>query len=508
MIAKRTTLAFGLVLAGLMPVRAEPGTAEEATRLTQLFESYVGANAAGAPPKVAVAAEADGYRVTVNLEQIAAPLAVHGLKVEPAPFSMRIARTPDGLWRLFDATFPTFDATLADSRSRWSFTKPSGESLFDPALGAVTRSTVTIGRIESESQDKDGQSRASYSDYEAVSTAVAAGPDAVTLQGRDRFRDLSQTMRLAWPSELGGGSTIELGVTVASQRSEATIEALKVKPLLGIWRLLVAKGVTPEALTAAKDDLRKAVTESLPVFQRIGGNSQFDGVALQFPSGSASMSKLQFGIDLNGLVKPAGGGMTLQATDLMVKSTVIPTWVEPLIPGMIDIGFNTGGFDFDGAARALIDLADPATAGDDPDLIPSILAEKIMPDGRFTVTLTPGRLRSSLYEVAWDGGLEVASERVDGTITVRAIGLDKTIAALGAAKGDKIAAGALVGLYGAQALAAPDTDGALKWVVRFKPDGSILVNDNVVQKPTEEAVPEEKDDDADGDGQDGKAAKP
>ena len=45
--------------------------------------------------------------------------------------------------------------------------------------------------------------------------------------------------------------------------------------LLGIWRLLVAKGVTPEALTAAKDDLRKAVTESLPVFQRIGGNSQF-----------------------------------------------------------------------------------------------------------------------------------------------------------------------------------------------------------------------------------------
>lgn len=474
----RVAALAGLITLAALPAAAQEGARREAERLQGLFQAHLGA---GTPdePTVTVTPEPGFYRVAIYPDRVAKPFESFGVSIESEPFRFSLEPKSAGTWRVFGGEDWSFGYRFQDKSGRLTLSGLKHEGVFDPTIGAFRQSRATIRSSSSESEERGAKDKAESWDHVVEGTTEAAAGDTVRTRAGTTRRDLSQVVTVAWPPGGAAGQSIQIAASAARERQESAIEGVKPKRLLNLWAFLVAHP-SLDALTAAQAELKSLAREVMPLFDRISGTSEYEGIAVLTPVGSASASKFLFGVDMTGAVSQGGGGLLIQASDLMVASPHLPDWAKPLVPTVIDLALRGSGLDLEKAAQLALENFDLATVPPISNEVGAEIARAIVPNGNVRVTLPPGRLRAPAYDLRYEGQVDFADLKPAGRVTVSMTGLDKTIAALQAAGGATGTGGALIGLYAAQAMAKTEADGTAVWVIEVVPDGPPLVNGNPV----------------------------
>ena len=85
---------------------AAEATAEEARRLVDVFHRYVGMPRAGQADHVRAEPQGEAYRVSIDFDVLASPLAPLGFTLEAAEVSFLTKPLPDGTWAVSEFMLP------------------------------------------------------------------------------------------------------------------------------------------------------------------------------------------------------------------------------------------------------------------------------------------------------------------------------------------------------------------------------------------------------------------
>ncbi len=479
------------LLAAVLPVlsaQAAPATPEEATRLTTLFERYIGHPEAGQPSSVTVVPQGDAYRVTLDVAHALSGIGGLHFSVDPNVSSALLTPQDDGTWAVSGAESPPLVIHAGQQTITLKAATSKFEGLYDPKLYAFREtSQVQTGYVLD--QDAPNVTQERRVDHVTVTTKAvpdAAGTVSVTSHyvATGTASDVlikSPPPPPPEPTDAGNPAvppplepSTSITYAIPTSTADIGIDGLHTKELLDLWALLVAHP-NHDSLVAAQEDLRGTLRAALPVLSALRETAAIDTLSVTSPAGVVSARNVGGGIDIAGLAGTGKASTSLSFDGLTVPSQGLPSWSQDLVPTALSLAFGIEGFHAAEAASEIVNDFDLKT---DKPFTPE-QDEKIghlfWPADGGTLTLSPSRVTSKLLDLKLQGQAKLTNPP-SGQMTVSATGLDKAIAVLQAAAGsDPLAAQVLGPMVLAKNLAKPNPDGSLGWVIDAG-NGPVLVN--------------------------------
>ncbi len=453
---------------------AAPATADEAARLTALFQTYVGAE----PGVVTVAPTGDAYTVTFDFAPFIAKAASDTFTGTITPYVMTLTDNEDGTWATsVDQAFAADFTVTGLSAMSYKMGSIKGTAVFDETLAAFSTSRtdftdIAITQVISipDQPPTNSSSTAASGFYE--SSAVASTVKGVDSTVTYALTDYAQTM--AMPGAPGAAPS---DILITAQTYGATGALTGFQP--DAFYKLIAWFVAHPSEAAIKADqagLKAVLTDGMPFFQNIDTTGAMENVTIGTPVGVFAADKLGIAVTANGLIADGLFSEAITVSGLTVPEGLLPAWSADLVPTAFGIDVTGSGFDAAAPAAAFIaafDLTKPEPV--DPATSAQIMAA-FLPTGTGNITLAPGNITAPSYNLTYQGAMTAGPGGMPvGTAKITMTGMDAVITALQA--GPPEMTGQMVPMLGmAQGMAAPGEGGALVWDIDASTPGTLLVN--------------------------------
>ena len=467
-------LLASTALAG--PAAALQANTDGAKKLTDVFETYLGKPAAGKTSAVTVVPEGEGYRVTLSLAALAAPVANSLFGIEGGNVVFSANEQPDGNWHVVSTAPLQATIKVGPQVQTILFDGLKFDGVFDPKAGSFISSTMSIQKVKQTVAAPEVNATVTSGLVNSVQSSILAGNGGVSSKIDYNVKDFREDMIFSTPKKDGAASPeVKASLAAATLQSTMSLDAFRSRKFLELWAFLVAHP-SKESVAAGQADLKAILRPLLPLFEKMSGNVILNDVSVQTPIGAFAAKSLGAVIGMTGLVAGANFSEEFKLAGLSIPPGLAPPWSAGLVPTDAAFGFRVQGLDLAAASKEAVEdfsLNSPKPISDADGA--KILAA-VAPGGKFDIVLTPGRLASALLEVTFDGAATVNIPQFSGKVTIHAKGLDAALETL--KKGmatDKSAAQAFgVGTM-AKGLGKTGAGGSTDWVVEYA-DGGVKIN--------------------------------
>ncbi len=465
------------------PALAQTDDADGATRLTESLSRFVGKDAFDRKI-LAVAPEGSAYRLSFDLKPLAGLLPARAkVKIDVSPFSILVKPLADGKWDVVGNTIPggSFDAEGPNGLQSMKWTVSGGKfaGVYDPALAAFPTLTGSHAGMAMASRDAEGDMQSTTGAGTFHSTGAAAAGPGVDISFNQSVADFVQSMQVA--SE-AGGTKMPVTVKATNLTVEGTGKGYRTNQLLD----LVAFGVAnaDEArLKANQADLKKLLLAALPMWNRLDGTYRFGDFDVTTPVGNFGAKTLAFGFGMDGVVQNATVSYKIGLAGLAIPSGLLPEWTATLLPTDITLNLDGVGFDFENMAKKVIDSFDLNNPSVVPDAVGAEIAANFLAKPPKLV-IAPSSLKNKDSQVTLAGEVTFVGTEPNADVTLDVAGFDKMFENLQTASKEapELSQYLPMALI-AKGFAKPQPDGALRWKVVRKADGSVSVNDVQLKGP-------------------------
>ncbi len=451
-----------------------PATPEGASRLQGVFQTYLGAE----PGVVAVDLMGDGYQVTVDFAPFIAKASPETLTGSITPYVFTLTDQGAGKWAMEqDQEFAMTFATPGISEFSMNFRSMVSTGVFDESLAAFvsSRTDMTDIVVNQTTTVPDAPPSVSASSaetgfYETTATqSINGGVDNTV---RYSLTNYNQVMNLPNPP---GVPPTEITVTAASYGAEGSMTGFQPDAFYKLIAWFVAHP-SQEAIKADEAGLKAVLSGGIPFFRNLNSTGGMETVSVTTPVGVFMAETVGIDVEANGVVDDGLFREAIRVKGLVMPEGLLPEWSAGLVPTEFALDVKATRFNLAAPAQALIaafDLTKPDPI--DPATEAQLLAA-LMPEGVVDVTLAPGSVKASLYDLAYEGTMTAGPGSLPvGKATVTMAGMDAVMAALQA--GPPEMTGQMVPMFGmASGLAKPGADGTLVWEIDATSPGSLLVN--------------------------------
>ena len=301
----RLLATIALLAGSIHQAVSAPATPAEASRLKSVFETYLGNGGVSGVSPIVVTPRGEDYAVSIDMAQIARPLAALGFLMQAQPLSMTITPQSDGLWRVVQSAMPELQIRIKDQDMKLRFEGYSFDGLYDPRfLGFVLGKMGHAASIlESSAPNflntrRDGRTSAEM-------TGTGTGPGVMSAVMRGRNESHSQTFKI-----IAGPNPIEIGVTTGPIVSDVTLDSLRNAGILDIWAFLVANPSADE-LAARMEEIKTKVRATFPIFNSVAQRASVQTVSITTPVGAFGMRELGMAFNLTGVHRQGDFGLRM-----------------------------------------------------------------------------------------------------------------------------------------------------------------------------------------------------
>ncbi|SPH24383.1 hypothetical protein DEA8626_03434 [Defluviimonas aquaemixtae] len=471
-LAFRAGTALSLFIAS-GPAFSEPATPEGATRLKELFQTYLG----NTPDVITVTPGGENYRAVVDPNPFFALGAEAGLTGTVTPMTLTLTDQGGGKWGVeqdepFALTIDVPDVFSLDLRiaqSRWS-------GVFDEALIAFEQAEAEISgmRLEETFAEPGGPKMSityAIDEMSYVSRATAAMGGGVDATMDYKVSGIVETISSAPNPDMP--IPVSATFTIDSYDAAGEVKGMRTQGLYALLSWFVAHP-SEEEIEADLAGTSDAIAAALPIFEALHLSGTFDNLDVVTPFGAGGADAGRFDIDLNGVVGEGRLREMVALQGLRLPEELMPDWVPQLLPDEVTLDFAVSGFDL--AAPAAMLLEAMAENKEPDDARQAEILRALLPDGKLHVTFGPAGAASDIYDV--DIEAEIVAGPADepaGSAFISAGGIEAVLEALNDAP-DDVRQGAVPAIMMMRGIAKPEEGGRYSWDVEFAGEKKVLVN--------------------------------
>ena len=454
---------------------AAPATPEGAAHLTEVFQTYLG-TVAGV---VTVVPEGEVYTLTLDAGPLMAMAPAEAGTYAMTPLVMELTDNGGGTWGVTQDQALSLTAALAGAfEIKVDIAAISSEGVFDEALMAYATSSAEFSGVTvAEKITPTGQPPMD------VTIAIASGTTESTGEANPEGGvDVATTLTMAGFTEtmmmppMGDGMPpMPITISVESQEQTGDLAGFRPEAFLGLIAWAVAHP-SQEAMQADMAGLKAVIAGGLPFFETLTSSGTATNIAVQTPMGEVGVASATIEVDINGVVKDGFFREAITLSGLTLPEGVLPPWSVPLLPSDLALDVSVSGFDLASPAAIMMALFD-MPAGSEPDqAMQDAALAALLPDGAVDITLAPGGLSGTGYELTYEGDMTAGPMAMPaGSATLTLTGIDAVMAALQAAPDD--VKGQMLPMIGmAQGMATAGPAGELVWEIDATTPGSVKIN--------------------------------
>lgn len=489
--AKAFALALALAAPGTIAplfttaARAADATQAQATTIETALEHYFD----NVPGVVSVTPEGDHYKLRVNPAPLASRLPPD-IKLSVSPLVYTLTDQGGGMWGTKLAEQPlevTLDVKDVVS-SRASIAALSSIGTFDANKGIFKSSTGQAKGISYSTTNYEKGKVASKSTHTIESaeakTQTAPGTDGIDVTSDVTLTGINQTMSFPTPPMMEAPSPTpegaepkmtEIAISAASGAQSGKATGVRWQGILGLYRWFL-KHNSKEAIEANKAELSGLISTALPIFGNISGNGSLNTVSMTTPMGVFGADKMNFNVDMNGVVADGKVREAVTLQGLKVPDGMLPSWADPLMPQKVTLDLNVSNFDLAATAKVMLDALATGQDLKGPEADEKLL-KAILPTGRVTLGTQTTELSGKDYSLTAEGSAQVgpapAQPDLDFTLTMK--GFDNVLKALDGLP-PPMKQRAVPMLMLARGFAQTGPSGDLTWKITSSEDGHLLIN--------------------------------
>ena len=195
------------------PAFALQANTDGAKKLTDVFETYLGKPAPGKPGAVTVVPEGEGYRVTLSLAALAAPVANGVFNIEGGNVVFSATEQADGNWHVVSNEPLQATIKVGPQVQTIQFDGVKFDGVFNPKLAAFVTSTAGFQKGVHNVVSPEATATASYAELNYKTASAASGADAVSTKFDESIKDFREDMTFTVPQKDGAAPKgIEYGL--------------------------------------------------------------------------------------------------------------------------------------------------------------------------------------------------------------------------------------------------------------------------------------------------------
>ena len=457
---------------------AAPATADGAARLTGVLQRYLGTTAG----VVTVTPEGESYAVVLDAGPLFALIPAEGATMTVTPQHLTLTDQGGGLWKVaqdetvgFTLNMPNaMDMTMQIGSLTWEGVYDESLSGFQHWSADMTDMTMvqTVEPTpETPGQDVTYSIATTHGEFSAVKGTTAGSDGSYTSFGTG-FRE---TVTIADSPAMPGGMMIEVSAEEVLQ--DGSFKGMRSAQILDLVAFFVAHP-SESAIKTDQEALRGLVQGALPLFDMLGGSFAYKNVTVTTPFGGGAADSLSVTVDMAGLVADGSLREKFTVGGLTLSDGLVPDWARDLVPTSFTFDIAGAGFNLADPAAMIVGALDLTAEPPLKDEMGAPLLAALLPDGNFDLTFAPGQVVAPLYQLDFDGAMQVA---VDGTPptgqgTIRATGMDAVIEAVNKGPAD-VAQNLGMALSMMRGMGKVGGVGELVWKLDATEPGTFKVND-------------------------------
>lgn len=468
---QRISFALALSLA------AGPGlaaTEDEASRLTALFQSYLG----GREGLIRVTPDGDSYAVVIDASSLLAKAPNGGAGATVSAIELDLADLGDGKWQVSQEGPGSFSLHIPGALSidlqaesyDWSGVFDEALMAFESQSGEVTGLTLR----ETIVQPAQPEMNVAYQIEKATFTGSSAANPAGAVDSGGRFEISGLTETFTVPPTPQMPVPMDVTITADSYVGDGTFSGLRVAQIVDLWATVAA---LPDkaAMEAEREMLTGKVGAALPFFDSLASTGTLTNTTVVSPMGAIRIASAEVTVDMNGVTADGKLHERIKLSGLDLSEAPVPVWAAPLLPESATLDFTLDGFDPAAAARVLLDAPKPDAEG--ADAVNAMVLAALLPNGTANLKLGPTGVTADSYSLVAEGAVAAGpmSPMPVGSVHVAATGLDAVLRSLETAP-PEVSQSAIPGIMMARGLAKPEGEDSYSWAIELSPDGKILVN--------------------------------
>jgi len=471
---KLTPAFFGLaLLASISGPAFAAATPEEAQRLTEVFQAYLGKEQG----VVTVTPDGDSYRARFDATPLFAKIKEPGVSVSLTPIEWVITPQGGGKWQVDQNQPLAFEMKSgADAAMKVEAGLVKGTGVFDEALGGFSSSSSQISRLSLDQtfveQGQNQQTKLAI-DTMTFMSAMSGTGDLADVTYDTSFTGMRQAVSVPASSS---APAVEIVTSSPDGTQTVAIKGLRLKPMTSLMAWLVAHPADDE-IAAGQAELKEKLRAALPLFTSLSSTSNLNGLSIEASGSKVGMQQLSLGMDSSGVVADGYLRARYAASGIQVPAGLVPPWAASLLPENAAVDLKAGGLDLAAAAALMIDKTDLAKDPPQPAGFEDEFLKALMPTGAMQLGLGPSEILSKAFRLNAEGSMTTGPAVMPaGKATVKLAGMDQLMAALQAAPPEMEMQGMAPMLLLIRGLAKQEADGALSWAIESTPTGSVTVN--------------------------------
>lgn len=476
----KTGLA-ALFLVGSSVQALAAATAEEATRLATVLQSYVGSE----PGVVTVTPNGDSYDTRIDFAPLLAKIHEPGFSATLTPLEMKLTPSGAGKWQVDQNQALSFLLKIEGKVDmKGAIANIKGTGIFDEALGTFETSSTDYSQFAWDQTifEEGKPSRVTYTIASMhADTAMAAAASGADGTVKMTFKDFNETISTPGAPD---GSVPPMDVTIAATdgNQDSVVKGLQAKGFLALAAWLVAHP-SESAITAGQAELKDKIRAALPVFTNVDAKTTINNLAVNTMMGRFTVSSADVQASVNGVVEEGYVREKFKLAGLKLPDGIVPPWGAGLVP--TDLTFDIDVSDFNPAAAVKVAL-DSLDLSQNPPLKPEVEQQvlmALMPKGSVKVGLQPSSVLASIFTLKAEGAMTAGPVAMPaGQATVQVKGLDEVMAALNAAPPEMGMQQMAPMFMLAKGMSKPGDEGFLSWKIETTPEGGVLINGTDLSK--------------------------
>ena len=472
--------AFICLVSAGTPALAAAATAEEAQRLTGIFQTYLGKE----PGVVMVTPAGEAYDVKIDPAPLIAKIKQPNFSAEISPLVMKLTDQGGGTWLVTQDTPLSFSAKVPGQLEMTvKAGAMKGSAVFDQNVSAFTSSTYDIAdfSVDETITTPETTMHVAYNikamHYEAASTST--GRDALDGTFRWAMSGLTETVKV--PMQEPGGVPMDITVTADTGTQDGTIKGMKAQAIYRLIAWFVAHP-SEEAIKANQVELKSLISAGLPLFENVTAKGALQNLSVTTPVGPVGIASLGFDLGVNGVVADGMLHEEFRVEGVSLPPGLVPPFATDLVPQSFSLDFTVSDFNLVDPVKMLLDMMNlnetkPTTPEENVKLLTALL-----PKGAVEISVGLSKVTAKLYDLDIEGTMTAGPVGVPlGTATIRAKGLDDVMKALQAAP-PEMAGQAIPAVIAAKGMAKTESDGTLSWKIENTISGTVLINGIDVSK--------------------------
>jgi hypothetical protein len=403
---------------------------------------------------------------------------VTGLK----PFMLAAAPLDNGQWKLNSDSDVNFSVKgkLPDgkpSNLTYSVTDMMFSGIFDPSIAYLRSGEATSGPIRIVSKSGTEELEASFAGMNyTLASAESKTAGALDFTGKGSFKNFYE--RIVAPQAPAfqiRAESLDFDVGVEG------VTAAKIRELVAFILPLIKKEQPSQEEIAR---LKQLIRGAMPFFTSLSEKLTFNQFKVGSPFGDFGLGRLDYLLTMTEPNASTRIGIGARIENISTPPGLVPEVYAQLVPDLTDIEVGVADLNFSRFIDLLMeaDVPQPPNA---PESEEDELAKAFLNDGQITVDFPKVVARSPLYDLEASGkvkGYPDEKDRYTLETSVLARDIDRLIKHFQEmAKTDPQFNQASFVMMMAKGMAKTETDGRLRWDVRFEDGKTLTVNGQVLQ---------------------------